>query len=295
MSNLRQEISAKLTASRKELSAKSLYTYTSLLFNLAKRLGVDNVDAFSNKVEEVCKGVADSMPKATSAKTAYSALFVLTGNQAYREQMMAQMKAVNERYAQGGLQDKEVAAGGRPTYEQICQRVQELEAALKANPTQANYVNYLAAAVMSGAFFPPRRNEWSLVKVKNYDAAADNYLKGSTVTFNVFKTVKRYGAQQVQLPPALMKWIRKWAKVNPTEYLLFNPATGKPLNSSSISKLLKSLFGVSCDILRSIYVTKELSGIDMRRIMDTATAMGHAVTTQAHVYNRPVTPPAAAV
>jgi hypothetical protein len=88
----------------------------------------------------------------------------------------------------------------------------------------------------------PRRNEWAMVKIKDYDKEKDNYLEKGICYFHKFKTDKIYGSQSVKIKGTeIWKYILKWLKTNPTDYLLYNLNTNKAFSSSDLSKRLKKI------------------------------------------------------
>lgn len=286
---MRAEIQAKLLEKRPKLSAGSLRTYASLVANLCARQKYEKLSQLDEHADDVLNNLAQH-PNQNGKKTLLSALFILTENQKYRDAMMESQAVVRDTYAKGRLQPKEVEKG-RLNYEQVCARVADLERTLKTNPTLDNYVAYFAASLMSGARgIPPRRNEWRTVKLKEFKKETDNYLdlKKGVVVFNSYKTSKRYGQQIEQIQPAMMKYIRKYAKITPSDYLLFNTNTGKPFQTCDMARFLGRVFEhpTSCDTLRSIYVSHEMKDVDMRAIADTAQRMGHSLSVAAAVYNR---------
>jgi hypothetical protein len=81
----------------------------------------------------------------------------------------------------------------------------------------------------------------------------------------------------------IWKFILKWLKTNPTEYLLYNLNTNKPFSSSDLSKRLKKIFNnenIGCDQLRSIYLSHLYKNIPkLSELQNTAEAMGHSLNT----------------
>ena len=96
--SFRDEIAEKLKEQRPNLSASSLKTYVSILYNLKKKLdGEDNLKFFDED-EQILDFLKDKEPQ--TRKTSLSALFVLTGKTSYNDQMLMDCKHTNEIYKQ---------------------------------------------------------------------------------------------------------------------------------------------------------------------------------------------------
>jgi len=286
MTNLRIEIKDALRKER-PLSDSSLTTYSSLLNTLGKHLKVDTfAELISTPVAEIKKYV-DGLKTMSAKKTILSSLYILTKNETYQKEMIEYMNETNKQYRTQKVADNR--KGSYLTPDQLKERFILAESTLKKSPTPDNYIIYLICALMSGVKIPPRRLEWNSVKYKNFDKNVDNYLnvKKGIVVFNQYKTVKKYGVQQVQIPKDVMVHIRKWLKMNDTDYLLVTK-TGKQMTTSALSTKIGSIYGnqkIGVDILRSIYVSdiyKDLPALE--HLEDTANAMGHSIGSAMNFY-----------
>jgi integrase len=186
---------------------------------------------------------------------------------------------VSAHYQSQRMTEKE--AENRVTLDDVRAKYDELLARLKREPTGQNYVNVLALGLMSGLFCPPRRNEWAMVKVRDFDKATDNWLdaRKMQVTFNQYKTSSKYGPQVVKIPPEIVPILRKWLKMNDTQWL-FVDARGGPLESWGLSKRLRSIFdgkSVTANQLRSLFVSRDAS--ELNRLQKEADEMGHSLET----------------
>lgn len=286
MSNLRTEIKDALRKER-PLSESSLTTYSSLLHTLGKHLEVDKFEEMiKTPIAEIMKYV-DGLKSMSAKKTLLSSLFILTKNETYQKRMIEYMNETNKQYRKQKVVDHRKGSYLTPT--QLKDRFDLAESTLKKSPTPDNYIVYLICALMSGVKVPPRRLEWNAVKVKNFDTNVDNYLniKKGVVTFNQYKTFKKYGVQEVQIPKDVMVNIRKWLKMNDGDYLLVTK-TGKQMATSALSSKIGSIYGnpkIGVDILRSIYVSdiyKDLPALE--HLEDTANAMGHSINSAMNFY-----------
>jgi hypothetical protein len=92
------------------------------------------------------------------------------------------------------------------------------------------------------------------MKVKNYDEKEDNYIKRGTFVFNKFKTAKSKGQQKIKVPKMLVPLIKKLSEIHNCDYLLVN-SKGEPFSASLYSQKVKQIFGVTQDLLRSIFLS----------------------------------------
>jgi integrase len=84
----------------------------------------------------------------------------------------------------------------------------------------------------------------------------DNYIRNKGFCFNSYKTYKTYGQQNIEVPKSLMTIIRKWIKINPTDYLLFDNNYNK-LTNVKLNQRLNKLFDgkISVNQLRHTFLT----------------------------------------
>jgi hypothetical protein len=111
-------------------------------------------------------------------------------------------------------------------------------------------------ALVGGLFVPPRRSlDYTNFKIKHIDPEL-NYLEKKTLIFNSYKTAKLYGKQIIECPPPLLKILKKWISINPTEWLLFD-SKGQKLTPVKLNQRLNKIFGEgkSINALRHCYLT----------------------------------------
>ena len=129
----------------------------------------------------------------------------------------------------------------------------------------------------------PRRSlDYGAMKIRNYDPKTDNYYKAGKFYFNRYKTARKYGLQTLDVPKELQVLLRKWIKMNDTDYLLFS-TNKKPLSSPQINRILNKVFDglhISVDMLRHIYLTDLYKHMPALKDMEkTANEMSHSLST----------------
>jgi hypothetical protein len=257
-----------------------------LLVSIYNKLNGEGGIDFFKEHEKILEHI-ETMEKAQTKKTALSSLFVLTGIKEYQEHMMNNIKVVNDVYKT--QKHKPERMEKLKTYEEIVSIHNQIKDKYKKNQTIDNLVELLISYLCSGVLgtdLPPRRVlDYSVMKIRNYDANRDNYIKGNNMIFNQYKTKDRYGVQSIVIPKELMTLINKWKKINESDYLLLNEK-GEPFTSGSLSKKVGRLFdGNTIDMLRSIFLSNYYSALPPIKEMEKlATDMGHSINAQMSYY-----------
>ena len=96
--------------------------------------------------------------------------------------------------------------------------------------------------------------------------------------FNSYKTARVYGKQTVDVPPPLLKILKKWVSINKTDFLLFDNA-GKKLTPVKLNQRLNKIFDgrkISVNALRHGYLTDKYGDMIQKNkeIDETMTDMG---------------------
>jgi len=248
---------------RDTLSASSLTTYGSVLFNLHKKLYGSDVDLDNfKKVDEIITALKELPPN--KCKTTLSALVVLTDNMKYREAMLDKINAHNVETKKQVKNEKQEASW--VSKEVIEDRFNDLkkdaEALYKKSKLTIddlqNIQQFIILALMGGMFVAPRRAEYTKLKTNSIDKKNDNFIDKNNFVFNSFKTSKFYGQQTLAIPPALMKIIKKWLSVNPTDYLLFDN-NYNALTNITFNQRINRIFGkkVGVNGLRHTFLTEK--------------------------------------
>jgi hypothetical protein len=107
MTEFRKNIDERIREKRPNLGASSVKTYVSILSNLPKNLKASNEDLdWFDKEEKEIMDFLKEKPSQTR-KSVLSALFVLTGNEAYRDLMLKDCGVVNAQYKEQKKSTKE--------------------------------------------------------------------------------------------------------------------------------------------------------------------------------------------
>ena len=281
MESFREIISKHLRANREKISDSSIKTYASMLSSINKKLdGEKNLEFFSKEKDRIIKYIKDSITSFQTQKTLLSALYILTDLKEYKDFMLEICKKVNDTYKEQKMNDKQKEH--RISFETVKDKVNSLLSMLKTNPSLNSYELFLIAAFSSGVYAPPRRSEFAFVKIKNFDRKTDNYLEKNKIVFNSYKTAKKYGSQIYELPSPLIPIVKKYLKLNKTDYLFPKRNSDACMTNVDYNRTLQKIFGktISVDNLRSIYLSEKYKNIpDLNDMQETATAMGHSIQT----------------
>lgn len=289
MSSFRKDLEEEVKKKRPNLNPSSVKTYTSILFNLHKKLNPDGDDL---KVFDDDNKILDHLKEKSpqTRKTVLSALFILTGNKAYNDLMLEDCKYTNEMYKTQKKSQKEEdnwmsSEEIKTIYDDLLVKVNQMfSKKLLADYQTIN--NFILLGVLGGVtgIAPRRSKDYTEMKIKDFDTKNDNYYKGGRFYFNIYKTAKDYGEQVIDVKtkaPEFYKILNKWVKCNPTNYLLFSSNQQK-LTSPQITRMLNKIFGknASVDLMRHIYLTDKYGKVQAEMEQDSRD-MSHSTNQQA--------------
>lgn len=261
MSSLKDYIKQK----RETLSKSSITNYASILKNLyLKVFGAGDIDFKKyDDYEKVIKFLNDIPPN--KRKTILSALVIITDKKQYRDLMLSDVRDYNKEI------DKQEKTPAQKESWVDSEQVNDIFKSLKENADLLykkkklnindlqEIQSYIIIALLGGVFIPPRRSkDFVDFKIKNI-TENDNFLDGKTMIFNSYKTSKTYGQQIVPIDNALLKILKKWIIINPTDFLLFD-AHLNPLSSVKLNQRLNKIFSskkVGVNQLRHTYLTNK--------------------------------------
>ena len=256
------ELSEYIKHKRPTLSASSIVTYTSILRSLyfkvfhSKDIDTKKFDD-SKTILEYLKDVP-----ANKRKTILSALVIITDDSKYRNQMLTDVKQYNKDISTQEKSPSQEASWMKTdeikkVFDTLAKHAMLLYKKESLSTTDLQDIqNYILVALVGGLFVPPRRSlDYTNFKIKHIDPEL-NYFEKKTMVFNFYKTAKFYGKQIIECPPPLLKILKKWISINPTEWLLFD-SKGNKLTPVKLNQRLNKIFGEgkSINALRHCYLT----------------------------------------
>jgi hypothetical protein len=296
----------KIRELRPNLSDKSVNTYTSILWNMYKKVYDDGDIDFNkfNDKELFLKYLEKYEPQ--RRKTYLTALTVITGDKDYRDLMIQDAKACNDELLKNKKNKKQ--EDNWLTSEDIDNVIEkykiifdELIAKLPTELTNKEFQNmqtYIILCLTTGKYFPPRRSmDWTEFKIKNFELETDNYMIKNKncykMYFNVYKTKKIYGTQNLVICDELKDILDKWYNIIETKYpdcdYLLTDRNQNKLDSSKLNQRFEAIFGkkASVNILRHSYVSSKYENIpDLEELKNDSIGMGHNLGTHLVYYKK---------
>lgn len=288
------EIKELLIKLRPKLSKSSLTTYTSILKNLYNNVfgETDKYDTdMFNKTNEILHFLQNIEPN--KRKTILSGLVVITDSNDYREQMLNDINAYNiethkqektEEQTKNWVEQNDI----KTLFSDLQKDIKLLEKKKNKSASDFQFIqNYIILSILGGVFIPPRRSkDYVNFKIKNIDKSEDNFMDKDMFIFNSYKTAKTYGQQRVQIPKELVKIIKRWIIINPTDYLLFDNNFNK-LSNVKLNQRMNKIFGkkASVNIMRHSYLSSKYGDkIDeLKNLKNDMKAMGTSIA-QTDIY-----------
>lgn len=283
-----------LQKNRPNIAPSTAKTYFSTLKSIHKNTNEGEEltpKYFTQKQEKILDYLKD-FPSSTR-KTKLAPLVVICGNndcvKAYRDLMMDDIKEYSDQLHLNQKSQKQKEnwisqAEVKELFNQYERSVAPLWTKIRKNESLSKpEFNRLSEFITLALFVlqaPRRILDYTQFKIRNINKKEDNYLKGNKMVFNRYKTAKSHGQQEVDVNPLLLKYIRLWIKVNPTEYLLVDSKQTQ-LSQPQLTLRLNNIFGrnVSVNMLRHIFITDEL-GDEIEKLEKKAEAMGHSLEMQ---------------
>jgi integrase len=245
-------IKEQLSRNRPNLSQSSLKTYESNLRNMYfKIFGKDetmDVEKF-NETEEFKKFLADFSP--STRKGRYSALYILTGLEEYKELMLDDIEIHNA--DKSTREPTEKQKENAVTTDEINAKLDEMKPLVNGWFSSKNLPklqDYLILVLYGGKYIAPRRAmDFVSFKLRNIDDTQDNFLQLYTkdkklcgrMVFNEFKTKQR-GQDVIEIPTELLSIIRKWKRTHDSDYLFFT-TKGEQITNVIMNQRINKIFG----------------------------------------------------
>lgn len=295
----------KICELRPNLSNKSVQTYTSILWNMYKKIYDDgdvDFNNFNNKYLFL-KYLENYEPQ--RRKTYLTALTIITGDKEYRDMMINDAKECDSELLKNKKTKKQ--EDNWLTSEELNDTIEKYkiiaEELFTKPPTELtnkefqNIQNYIILCLTTGKYFPPRRSmDWTEFKIKNYELETDNYMirnkKNYKLYFNIYKTKKVYGTQTLIICDELKDILDKWYHIIENKYpdcdWLLTDRSQNKLDSSKLNQRFESIFGKksSVNILRHAYVSSKYQLPDLEEFKSDADCMGHSIDTHLVYYKK---------
>jgi len=271
------ELKEVITKNRPTLKDTTIKSYISILKSLYKQVFPTDTNIDISKYQNTNKFMEYLMANYDPSvrKQYLSTLVVLTENDEYRTQMMADVAEVREMQSDNQMTEKQQE--NQVTKKEIDALLRVLKQDVKLIYKNKSYTptnlltiqNYILLNLFSGKYISPRRSKdyWAFL-INPDDKENQNYLDGDEFVFNSYKTQSTYGTQRIKVPSTLLRMIKKYIAVIPSEqnYLFFT-VTGKPMNSVLLNQRFNSIFNrhVSINSFRHAYLSEKYqSFIDLK-------------------------------
>jgi len=283
-----------LKEKRSNLSPSTLYSYSSTLRSLHKRVFQDddfNVDNFS-KVEQIMEDLETKPPQVR--KTTLAILYVLTERPEYKTQMDDDIKTYKEDTEKQEMTEKQKE--NFVSQEEIKAKFKELERDAKtlykksalSTKDRQEIQNYIILALCSGVIqgLPPRRSlDYINMRIRNI-TDLDNTMDKGKFIFRRYKGSEKKGVQQIAIPKPLQTILNKWISVNDTDWLLHD-VKGEQLSSTKLTQRLNKIFNKKFSIngLRHSFLSHEFQATieEAKKMEETMKQMGSSID-QSKIY-----------
>ena len=257
-----------LIAAKPAAKPNTIKTYNTVLKTIYKKIwgetDAPDIENFRN-LEAVFRHTKDD-PLQTR-KTKLSAIMALAPMAEYREQIFKDSQQHKKLTEASVMTEKLEAAEIKPDeMASVVARVKTNADALnrKSELTMRDIQeiqNYIIVSLYHGHIPPRRAIDFTEMVLKAEDPDTENYIdmRKSKFVFNKYKTASAYGTQEVAIPPALKKILKKWIAMIPddVEYLLFN-SKREPLTAVTLNQRMNEIFGPTKGVnsLRHYYLTQ---------------------------------------
>jgi integrase len=271
-----QQLKNIITTNRPNLKDNTINSYTSILKSMYKMIYPNNKTIDITKYQDT-KTFSEYLMNnfdPSVRKAYFNALVVLTELDDYRTQMMSDVEETKNMKSDNMMTEKQQE--NQVTRQEIDALLRVLKQDVKLIYKNKSYTptnlltiqNYVLLNLFS-KIEPRRSKDYWMFKIRNIDINVDNYLDGDEMTFNSYKTAFSYGQQRIKLPSTLLRMIKKYIAVIPSDqnYLFFT-VTGKPMNSTLLNQRFNSIFGgrhVSVNSFRHAFLSEKYqSYIDLK-------------------------------
>lgn len=271
-----------LKIAKPNLAESTIRNYNTVLKSVYKNVFGEtekpDIENFKN-VEKILNYIKDE-PQNTR-KTKLSAIIALAPLEEYRAQIYQLAKAIQKETDKSEMTPKLEESEITPTeMAEVVKTVKQNADAIqkKSELTMRDLQEiqkYVILSLYHGHIAPRRSIDYTEMVLKPTDKKTQNYIdmRKSKFVFNQYKTAGTFGTQEIEIPPALKKILKKWILLIPTEvnHLLFNNYM-EPLSNVSLGQRFNEMFGPnkSVNSMRHYFLTKNHS--DTVRLTDRLSA-----------------------
>jgi hypothetical protein len=264
------------------IAESTVKTYNTVLKSVYKNVFGDtdtpDIENFKN-IEKILNYIKDE-PQNTR-KTKLSAVIALAPLEEYRAQIYQLAKAIQKETDKSEMTPKLEESEITPT--EMAEVVKTLKKNADAIQKKSELTmrdlqeiqKYVILSLYHGHIAPRRSIDYTEMVLKPTDKKTQNYIdmRKSKFVFNQYKTASTFGTQEIEIPPALKKILKKWILLIPTEvnHLLFNNYK-EPLSNVSLGQRFNEMFGPnkSVNSMRHYFLTQNHS--DTVRLTDRLSA-----------------------
>jgi hypothetical protein len=287
-----------LLANRPSLSVGSLRTYTSIIKNLSKQIGMplENPEDVIDNHKKIVDHLREVPGKVRKTRLAALIVFIEKAKgadkvvDAFRKTMVDDCKDYEKELNKQEMTERQKE--GYIPLSEVMQKYHALEKEVvpimkKESLDKREFARVQLYVLLSCLLLiEPRRSlDYTEFKLRNIDETKDNYMKNEKrkpyFHFNQYKTVKKYGKQSLDIPAKLYKIVKRWSELNPHEWLLMNSRQENKITPTQLTCMLYSFFEkpISTSMLRHIYLTDMYKNVPaLADMQETATNMGHDLT-----------------
>jgi hypothetical protein len=266
-----------ITKAKPDISAGSLKTYNSLLRTIYKAVFKNtdkpDVKVFRENSKDILKFLEEK--PFNVRKTYLAALVAVAPLEDYKKMMLENIRQYQQEQSKSELTTKlENSSISKEEIDALAEKLRyNAEVLYKKKshrvPDLMDIQNYIIISLYYGHIVPRRATDYVELLYQNYNKETDNYIdfKKNRFVFNRYKTATKMGKelkgqQMLDIPPSLMKILKKWVATIPREVdnLLFN-SNLEPLSNVTLNQRLNALFGkkIAINSLRHFYFTSKYS------------------------------------
>jgi hypothetical protein len=264
------------------IAESTVKNYNTVLKSVYKNVFGDtdtpDIENFKD-VEKILNYIKDE-PQNTR-KTKLSAVIALAPLEEYRTQIYQLAKAIQKETDKSEMTPKLEESEITPTEmaEVVKTAKKNADAIQKKSELTMRDLQeiqkYVILSLYHGHIAPRRSIDYTEMVLKPTDKKTQNYIdmRKSKFVFNQYKTAGTIGTQEIEIPVALKKILKKWILLIPTEvnHLLFNNYK-EPLSNVSLGQRFNEMFGPkkSVNSMRHYFLTQNHS--DTVRMTDKLSA-----------------------